>query len=221
MTLSMRLKLPEHLAELAEVTRGFMPYDEGETLAYFAHKAFLDTKTNNQLGTAVEIGTYCGLSTLYLGYAAQLADALLATVDHHYGSIENSKGWPHHDSQLIDPQTNQLDTLYRFRRTLALSGLSQNIVTIVGNSVTASKILTAPVDIVFIDGGHSHEVAWNDYYAWANRVRHGGILMIHDVFPDPNDGGRPPYEIYQEALTNSFTEVHTQGSLKILRRDSR
>ena len=46
-----------------------------------------------------------------------------------------------------------------------------------------------------------------------------GLLAIHDVFPDPADGGRPPYEIYLRALgSGAFIEVEAVGSLRVLRR---
>jgi hypothetical protein len=42
-------------------------------------------------------------------------------------------------------------------------------------------------------------------------------LLIHDVFPDPADGGRPPYEIYCRALESGrFTDVSATGSLRVL-----
>ena len=50
-------------------------------------------------------------------------------------------------------------------------------------------------------------------------VRLGGTLVIHDVFPDPADGGRPPYEIYCRALgSRAFEELGATGSLRVLRR---
>ena len=46
-----------------------------------------------------------------------------------------------------------------------------------------------------------------------------GTLVIHDVFPDPADGGRPPYEIYCRALeSGAFVDVAATGSLRVLRR---
>jgi len=44
--------------------------------------------------------------------------------------------------------------------------------------------------------------------------------VIHDVFPDPADGGRPPYEqIYLPALASGdFTEISATGSLRVLQR---
>ena len=45
----------------------------------------------------------------------------------------------------------------------------------------------------------------------------GGLLAIHDVFPDPADGGRPPYEIYCRALeSGAFADVRATGSLRVL-----
>jgi hypothetical protein len=47
----------------------------------------------------------------------------------------------------------------------------------------------------------------------------GGALAIHDVFPDPADGGQAPYRIYRRALeSGAFTEVRTAGSLRVLER---
>ena len=59
-----------------------------------------------------------------------------------------------------------------------------------------------------------------DYERWTPHVVPGGTLCIHDVFPDPADGGRPPYEqIYLPALASGrFEEVTAIGSLRVLRR---
>jgi len=73
--------------------------------------------------------------------------------------------------------------------------------------------------LVFIDGGHGEQSAWADYRGWAPRVASGGWLAIHDVFPDPADGGRPPYELYCRALeSGGFEEAQTEscGSLRVL-----
>jgi predicted O-methyltransferase YrrM len=76
-----------------------------------------------------------------------------------------------------------------------------------------------PLDLLFIDGGHAREVAWADYRSWATKVVGGGLLMIHDVFADPADGGQVPYEIYQAALSSGqFDDVAQEGSLRVLRR---
>ena len=43
-------------------------------------------------------------------------------------------------------------------------------------------------NMIFIDGGHSEEAAQNDYMLWSKKLNLEGVLAIHDVFPDPNDG---------------------------------
>ena len=76
-----------------------------------------------------------------------------------------------------------------------------------------------PLDVLFIDGGHARDVAWADYEAWSSKVIGGGMLLIHDVFADPNDGGQAPYEIYLAALDSGrFVERSGEGSLRILAR---
>ena len=73
--------------------------------------------------------------------------------------------------------------------------------------------------MVFIDGGHAMDTALADYRAWAGHVVRGGILAIHDVFPDPADGGRPPYEIWKLAMASGlFEPVERVNSLEFLRR---
>ena len=61
--------------------------------------------------------------------------------------------------------------------------------------------------------------AQNDYTGWAPWVMNGGALVIHDVFPDPADGGQPPYHVFLRALEGgSFEEVEALGSMRVLRR---
>jgi hypothetical protein len=75
-----------------------------------------------------------------------------------------------------------------------------------------------PAALVFVDGGHGREPAHADYDAWSHRIAPGGTLAIHDVFPDPSEGGRPPYEVYLRALDDGFEEASATGSLRVLRR---
>jgi hypothetical protein len=73
--------------------------------------------------------------------------------------------------------------------------------------------------MLFIDGGHTDAAAVADYEGWAPHVAPGGALAIHDVFPDPADGGQPPYRIYQRAVgSGAFTPVSVHGSLRVLER---
>lgn len=209
--------------ELVEATPGFMPLDEGKAL-YAAACAYLGAHAptvGDGAGPAVgvEIGTYCGRSTVLLGTAAREAGATLLTVDHHRGSEEHQPGWEYHDESLVDPHSGRLDTAGRLRRTLHDADLEDTVVTVIGGSAQVGRLWRTPLDLLFIDGGHSMEAAQADFDGWAPRVRIGGALLIHDVFPDPADGGRPPYEIYRQALdSGAFTERSATGSLRVLER---
>ena len=200
------------LFALAESVIGFMPADEGRAL-FDAATRFLSG------GVAVEIGTYCGRSTVLLGAAAARIGSVLYTVDHHHGSEEHQPGWEFHDTTMVDPVSGRFDTLPTFRRTLDAAGLDDTIVAVVGKSTVVARGWRTPLELLFIDGGHSEEVAQADFAGWAKWVAVGGALIIHDVFPDPRDGGRPPYHIYCRALdSGEFTEVSATGSLRVLER---
>jgi predicted O-methyltransferase YrrM len=202
------------LRKLAEEARGFMPPDEGLAL----HDAAAGVAVG---GPLLEVGSYCGKSSIYLGAAARGLGRLLFALDHHRGSEENQPGWEWHEPDLVDPAVGKMDTLPWFRRTIHDAGLESTVVAVVGESPAVARAWATPLAFLFIDGGHGVEPARLDYELWTPHVAPGGLLAIHDVFPDPAAGGRPPYEqIYLPALASGrFTEVAAVGSLRVLRRD--
>jgi hypothetical protein len=199
---------------VARAAKGFMPDDEGLAL----HRAGVEAGQSG-LGPLLEIGTYCGKSAAYLGAAARESGAVLFSVDHHRGSLELQPGWPHHDPEVVDPATGLTDTLPWARRTLVDAGLEGDVVLVVGESSTVARWWQAPLSLLFIDGGHGEQVAWDDFRCWSPKVAPGGTLAIHDVFADPSDGGQVPYDIYCAALgSGQFGEAGMLGSLRFLRR---
>jgi predicted O-methyltransferase YrrM len=203
------------LRAAAESARGFMPPDEGLAL----HDAALTVPVD---GPWLEIGSYCGKSAIYLGAAARARDTILFALDHHRGSEENQPGWEWHEPDLVDPAVGRIDTLPHFRRAVHDAGLEGTVVAVVGDSPAVAARWATPLAFLFIDGGHGTEPAHRDYEGWTPHVVVGGYLAIHDVFPDPADGGRPPYEIYQRALASGcFREVSATGSLRVLERVAR
>ena len=205
-------EMSAQLLRAAEEAEGFMPAAEGRAL-YDAAAEYC------RRGPVLEIGSYCGKSTIYLAAAASAAGQLVVTVDHHRGSEEHQPGWEYHDPGLVDAATGRLDTLPRLRATLAAAGVEDHVVVVVGRSADVAGLWRAPLGMVFIDGGHTEQAAVTDYEGWAPWVAPGGMLAIHDVFPDPADGGQAPYLIYQRALkSGAFTEVRAVGSLRLLER---
>lgn len=205
--------LPADLARIVAAVKGFMPPDEGLAL-HAAALRYLGT------GVGVEIGSYCGKSTVYLGHAASVTGGHVVTVDHHRGSEENQVGWEYHDASLADAG-GRLDTLPSLRATLTEAGLEDVVTTVVGRSPAVARWWRHPISFLFVDGGHTDEHAQADLRGWGPWVRDGGALAIHDVFPDPADGGQAPYRIYREALeSGAFAEVGAEGSLRVLERRS-
>ncbi|MER7717109.1 class I SAM-dependent methyltransferase [Streptomyces flaveolus] len=208
---------PEILAAF-DAAKGFMPAHEGLALYAAAAEA-------GGLGLPLlEVGTYCGRSTLLIADAARAAGVTALTVDHHRGSEEQQPGWDYHDPETVDAELGVMDTLPTFRRTLHRAGLEEHVVALVGRSPQVAAVWNSPLGLVFVDGGHTDEHANADYEGWAPHVADGGLLVIHDVFPDPADEftGQAPYRVYLRALASgAFTEVSATDSLRVLRRTGR
>ncbi len=200
----------------ALAAKGFMPPDEGDAL----YEAAVDAARRVPRLPMLEVGSYCGRSTVWLGAAAQASNTVLFAVDHHRGSEENQEGWEHHDPTVVDPRIGRMDTLPIFRFTIYEAELEDHVIAVVGQSHRVAAVWTTPLSFLFIDGGHGDEPARLDFEGWAPHVAMGGTLAIHDVFPDPADGGRPPYEqIFRPAIESGrFRLISATGSLRVLRR---
>ncbi len=195
-----------------ETVKGFLDDEEGRCLYDYALRSA-------GMGPCLEIGSYCGKSTVYLGSACKEKNSLLFAVDHHRGSEEHQRGEEYHDPELFDNAAGKMDSFREFRRTIARAGLEETVVPIVAPSTMAARFWNIPLAMVFIDGGHSMEAALNDYRCWAPHVMKGGYLAIHDVFPNPADGGRPPYEIWKLAQSSGlFEALPLVKSLGVLKR---
>ena len=200
------MKLPSHFNSV----KGFIDHNEGICLYNYA-------LNSSKKGPILEIGSYCGKSTIYIATAAKKYSGCVYSVDHHTGSEENQVGWEYHDIELFDEETGRINSFPEFMRNLRKANLLDTVVPIVSDSSLVSRYWKIPLSMVFIDGGHTMEAAFNDFNNWKDKIIKGGILAIHDVFPNPDDGGRPPYEIYRKALSEkNFKEVEAVKSLRLL-----
>jgi predicted O-methyltransferase YrrM len=122
---------------------------------------------------------------------------------------------------MVDPVTGLFDTLPTLRHTLDAAGLDEHVVAVVGKSVVVARSWRTPLQFLFIDGGHTEEATQRDFSGWAPWVAVGGGLVIHDVFPNPDEGGQAPFHIYRRALdSGEFREVSATGTLRVLERVS-
>jgi MMP 1-O-methyltransferase len=200
------------LFELALTVKGFLETEEGLRLFELAFEA-------SRSGPCLEIGSYCGRSTVYLGAGCKCNNATLFSLDHHGGSEEHQPGELYFDPELFDPFLFRVDSFRYFRQTLLAADLENTVVPLVTSSSVAARQWFTPLSLVFIDGGHAYETVFNDYACWHRHIISGGFLVFHDIFPDPADGGQAPYEVYQMALSSGqFQPLAMTGSLGVLRR---
>ena len=199
------------LLQHARAAVGFMPDDEGLAL----HDAGLHGRDARATPRSRDVLRQVGGVP---GRGGAQRWSVLYTVDHHRGSEENQAGWEFHDERLVDPRTGRMDTLPFFRRTIEDAGLEDVVIAVVGRSTTVAAHWATPLGLVFIDGGHAFDVALGDYRAWSRHVVPGGLLVFHDVFEDPADGGQAPFEVWKHAVADGFEPASTTGSLRVLRR---
>jgi hypothetical protein len=196
----------------AKKLKGFLGDDEAEQLYHLAKQA-------SQLGPCLEIGSYCGKSTAYLGLGCKENCGTLFSIDHHRGSEEQQPGQEYFDPELFDKDSGLIDTFKIFRKTVCDLLLEDTVIAIVAKSEVAARCWSTPLSLVFIDGGHTFKAAFTDYTSWISRLLPGGYLLIHDIFPDPSKGGQAPYFIYQLALSSGlFEEIPMVNTLGILKR---
>ena len=192
--------------------KGFLDPAEGAAL----HQHCLATAP---LGPCLEVGSYCGKSTVYLGTAAKQANNIVYAVDHHRGSEEHQLGEEYHDPDLYDAGIGLMDSFREFRKAMRAAQLENHVVPIVAPSTVAARHWATPLGMVFIDGGHSWEAALNDYRSWVAHIRVDGILAIHDIVPDPTQGGQAPYDIWKLAKASGlFEELPMVKTLGLFRR---
>ena len=201
-------KFPENLSAM----KGFLSTDEGETLYKTAEMA-------SKLGPILEIGSYCGKSTIYLALGCRENNKIVFTIDHHKGSEEHQVGESFHDSDLVSPQTGEIDSFAEFRKNISSAGVEDNIVPIVAKSTVVANVWQIPLAMVFIDGGHSLQAALTDYRSWSKFLLRGGFLAIHDVFEAPEKGGQAPRAVHDLAINSGLFLPHMEvDSLRVLQR---
>ena len=198
--------------DLLNTVKGFLDPFEGKALYDLALEA-------SRIGPCLEIGSYCGKSSVYIGSACRYNNSILFSVDHHRGSEEQQPGEQYFDPELFDREISQVDTFRAFRKTIETAGLVDTVVPIVCRSDIAARAWATPLSLVFIDGGHSYEAAYTDYNAWSGHIMPNGYLLIHDIFEDPEKGGQAPYRIYKMAAASGlFKELPRFGTLGVLKR---
>ena len=200
-----------NLSKIEEI-KGFMPNHEGEALMSWA-------KTFSKIGPLLEIGSFCGKSSIYLGLAAKEKNQVVFTIDHHKGSEEHQLNEEYFDPEIYDESLNSVNTFPLFLKNIRIYDLEDSVIPIVSSSASVAKGWNKNLGMVFIDGSHSLESATLDYESWGSHIKIGGALVIHDIFEDSNLGGQAPYEIYKRALNDGYKLYERVDTIVCLTKD--
>jgi len=188
--------IPPFVSEI----KGFLDEEEGLKLFELAKEAC-------SIGSCLEIGSFCGKSTLYIGSACKLMGRTLFSIDHHRGSEEQQPGQLYFDADLFDNKSGMIDSFPYFRAVIERAGLSEVVVPMVAMSSVVAKDWATPLSLVFIDGGHSYDAVFTDYKCWHKHLLPGGFMAFHDIYLDSSEGGQAPYEVYKLALSSGLFEA--------------
>ena len=206
--------MPESARELARAAKGFSSDTEGLTLFQLAAEV-------SARAPCLELGSYCGKTTLFLAAGCRLAGQNpVYAVDHHRGSAEQQPGQEYFDPELLDARGRGIDTFPHFRRTLEGADLIDWVVPIVASSALARRFWSGSrLSLVFIDGDHAEAAVRADVNAWSSLVIPGGYLCLHDVFSDPREGGQAPYFVFREVVrSGGWQDMGRVESLGVLRK---
>ena len=201
------------MIEKFDSIKGFLDLNEGIAL-------YEEVKRVSENNFCVEIGSYCGKSTCFIGQACKENKSKLITIDHHKGSEEQQLGELYFDAEVYDEKLGRVNTLPLLEKNLAKFNLEDVVKPLVMDSISASKIVENNADLIFIDGSHTFESAESDYELWKNKIKKGGTLAIHDVYDSEDEGGQAPNKIFKQSLNEGFNFTKRVKSLVLLQKSN-
>ena len=190
----------EEVRNLTAGVEGWLTDDEGELLFNLARAC-------SGRGAIVEIGSWKGKSTIWLGKGTMAGNrATVWAVDPHTGSEEHHQAF------------GKVWTFDDFRRNIIASGLEGIVVPVLKPSKDAAIEFKSPVELIFIDGSHDYDSVKADFEAWFPKVTEGGIMAFHDSIH--GDGPRRVVEdnVY---TSKNFTVARLAGSITYARKVAR
>ena len=200
--------------KLALEVKGFLSEQEGMKLFHLAVES-------SAAAPCLEIGSYCGKSSIFLAEGCRVSGQHpLICVDHHQGSEEQQPGEEYFDPGIFDQELQIVNTLPLFMTNIRKAGLLEWVIPVITESTRLSRYFPDnTLSLVFIDGGHSEEDVFADFNGWSPKIKPGGYLCVHDIFLDPSQGGQAPYHMFRDASQNSdWIEIGLVETLGVLKR---
>jgi hypothetical protein len=182
---------------------GWLRVEEAELLIGCSRRAV------RELGvpTVVEIGSFCGKSTIVLASAARTAhaSARVYAIDPHQGVVGAEDGL---EGVRVGPPTFE-----RFQRNVTDAGLAEMIEPIRLPSYEVPW--SSPIAFLFIDGLHGYSSVARDFFHFERHLPDGAYVAFHDC-----DDTYPAVRMFVEGLAGSgcYEAVSRAGSLVVLRK---
>jgi tetratricopeptide (TPR) repeat protein len=154
--------------------------------------------------TVVEVGSYCGRSTVVLAsvIAAVAPHAQVHAIDPHKGEVG-----------AVDTGTETiLPTFDRFLENLTRAGVSRYVVPIRRRSYEVAW--HDPIALLFVDGLHDYENCGRDFRHFEPWLARGGCAAFHDYETWP---GVTAF-VDELAGSGGYDRVRRSGSIVVLRR---
>ncbi len=147
----------------------------------------------------VEIGSYEGKSTVWLGKALRKnRTGKLYSVDHHIGSPEKGES------------EATVNTWEKFRQNINKFGLEETVTAIKKDSSWAVIDFDKRIDLLFIDGNHEFEEVDRDWRLWTKKLSENAWVVLHDATVLPGPWLVAKREVL---LSSSFRRVGMKGSI--------
>lgn len=148
---------------LADNVDGWLTIKEAETLYYLA-------KNCTGKGSIVEIGSWKGKSTIWLGSGSKNGhNVKIYAIDPHKGSSEHKK------------THGTVSTFEDFCRNMTKAKVESIVIPVVKTSEEAAKDFYEDIELIFIDGAHEYNYVKLDFELWFPKVVDGGIMAFHDT----------------------------------------
>jgi predicted O-methyltransferase YrrM len=185
------LSILKNLYEMPAANPASISPAQGEFL-----KAIL---SNISAKIVVEIGSYIGISTLWLaaGIASSSLRGRLYAIDTYVPKFP----WPpFHYSCIVNPKA-------LVSTAIDSAGFSDIVHLIESTSETAASGFDSwlgdnEIDLLFIDGDHTIDGCKSDFDLYTSRVSVGGYIVLHDIFPQ-NCGHKGPRFVIDNMVINN------------------
>ncbi|MCG3131014.1 MAG: hypothetical protein FLDDKLPJ_01789 [Phycisphaerae bacterium] len=155
-------------------------------------------------GDVVELGSWTGLTTCYLGTACE------ARGRGHVYAVDTFAGTKEGGSSYDAIARHGGTTWPAFRRRVREAGLEERTTALIGDTVEQAKAYPGgPIRMLLIDADHSFEGVRRDFEAWRPRVAPGGLIVFHD-YAMPEAGVR---RYVDEVVTRRDDIENSPGSV--------